>query len=215
MTRTTVIKQSMNNVSRYFFNSTRQHYFHNVSKLSTTHKLCSFNHNNNNILYNPTRYITEFIQSRPTYKPNDNIHIQHDTSNDTVNVTPQSHMHIKATHMIALFTCNKCDHRQSKTINKQSYNHGVVLCRCDKCMGLHLFADHLGWFDHKSVTIEDICKQHNIKLTNHNNNNNHTIDENDQQLIHDALHKHYTTKQQHSETNDHADSNDNIKHVTT
>jgi hypothetical protein len=44
-------------------------------------------------------------------------------------------------------------------MSKQSYNHGVVLIRCDGCKNLHLIADHLGWFRDKKTTIEDILKE--------------------------------------------------------
>jgi hypothetical protein len=44
------------------------------------------------------------------------------------------------------FRCQICDHTLQKTFTRQSYEHGVVLIRCDSCENLHLIADNLGWF---------------------------------------------------------------------
>ena len=44
------------------------------------------------------------------------------------------------------FRCKICNHTLQKTFNRQSYENGVVLIRCDSCENLHLIADHLGWF---------------------------------------------------------------------
>ena len=62
------------------------------------------------------------------------------------------------------FTCVKCDNRSSYTISKQAYHHGVVLIRCHGCNVLHLFADHLKWFDDKRQTIESIMEEKGIKI---------------------------------------------------
>lgn len=64
--------------------------------------------------------------------------------------------------LMTAFTCTKCETRSVRLISKQSYYHGVVLVRCSGCESLHLFADHLHWFDDKSTTIESICQEHNI-----------------------------------------------------
>eukprot|EP00924_Labyrinthula_sp_SR-Ha-C_P015830 snap_masked-scaffold_4-processed-gene-10.39-mRNA-1 protein AED:0.16 eAED:0.49 QI:0/-1/0/1/-1/1/1/0/143 len=53
-----------------------------------------------------------------------------------------------------------------KPISKHSYEQGVVLVKCP-CKKLHLIADNLGWFDDKSINIEDILeekKQHITKV---------------------------------------------------
>lgn len=44
------------------------------------------------------------------------------------------------------FTCKVCDERISRTFNKQSYEKGVVLIKCPKCLNHHIIADNLGWF---------------------------------------------------------------------
>jgi len=44
------------------------------------------------------------------------------------------------------FKCKICDNVLRKTFTKQSYEHGVVIIRCDFCINLHLIADNLGWF---------------------------------------------------------------------
>jgi len=44
------------------------------------------------------------------------------------------------------FRCKVCDHTLQKTFTRQSYEHGVVIIRCDSCSNLHLIADNLGWF---------------------------------------------------------------------
>lgn len=44
------------------------------------------------------------------------------------------------------FTCKVCDERISRTFHKQSYEKGVVLIKCPKCLNHHIIADNLGWF---------------------------------------------------------------------
>lgn len=51
-----------------------------------------------------------------------------------------------------------------RTFSKQSYQKGVVLLRCEGCDNLHLIADNLGWFEDKSVNIEDIMKRQGNKV---------------------------------------------------
>ncbi|CAF1090070.1 unnamed protein product [Adineta ricciae] len=48
------------------------------------------------------------------------------------------------------FRCKVCNHTLQKTFTRQSYEHGVVIIRCDSCSNLHLIADNLGWF--KDIT---------------------------------------------------------------
>lgn len=55
--------------------------------------------------------------------------------------------------MLMAFTCSKCETKQAKTFSKESYEHGVVLLRCDGCENLHLIADNLGWFRDNKVNI--------------------------------------------------------------
>ena len=44
------------------------------------------------------------------------------------------------------FTCNVCDERITRTFLKQSYEKGVVIIKCPKCLNHHIIADNLGWF---------------------------------------------------------------------
>ncbi|XP_015111148.1 uncharacterized protein LOC107037226 isoform X2 [Diachasma alloeum] len=48
--------------------------------------------------------------------------------------------------MRIMFTCKKCDTKNSKTMTKLAYEKGVVIIRCDGCKNNHLIADNLGWF---------------------------------------------------------------------
>ena len=63
--------------------------------------------------------------------------------------------------LLAVFTCTHCDTRSQHRLSRQAYQHGVVLVRCpgEHCGKLHLMADHLGWFDKKGETIEDIMRE--------------------------------------------------------
>jgi hypothetical protein len=44
------------------------------------------------------------------------------------------------------FTCKVCNERMTRTFLKKSYEEGVVLIRCTKCLNNHIIADNLGWF---------------------------------------------------------------------
>ena len=45
-----------------------------------------------------------------------------------------------------MFTCKKCNYRNSKIISKVAYEKGLIIVRCDGCKNNHLIADNLGWF---------------------------------------------------------------------
>jgi hypothetical protein len=48
--------------------------------------------------------------------------------------------------MAISFTCNVCQERMMRTFHKQSYEKGVVIIKCVKCLNHHIIADNLGWF---------------------------------------------------------------------
>ena len=48
--------------------------------------------------------------------------------------------------MAISFTCNVCQERMTRTFHKQSYEKGVVIIKCVKCLNHHIIADNLGWF---------------------------------------------------------------------
>ena len=60
--------------------------------------------------------------------------------------------------MYIAFTCTKCEFRNGKFMSKLAYTKGVVIITCEGCRNTHLIADHLGWFEDTSTTVEDILQ---------------------------------------------------------
>lgn len=48
--------------------------------------------------------------------------------------------------MAISFICKVCDERLMRTFHKQTYEKGVVIIKCPKCLNHHIIADNLGWF---------------------------------------------------------------------
>jgi hypothetical protein len=48
--------------------------------------------------------------------------------------------------MAITFTCNVCSERLTRTFLKHTYQTGVVLIKCPKCLNHHIIADNLNWF---------------------------------------------------------------------
>ncbi len=56
--------------------------------------------------------------------------------------------------LVALFTCKVCETRAARRVSKRAMRSGTVLIRCPGCLGLHVLADRLGFFDDATVDAE-------------------------------------------------------------
>lgn len=72
--------------------------------------------------------------------------------------------------MQAVFTCNKCETRQSKIFSRLAYEEGVVVVKCTGCGVQHIMADNLGYFQDstgkKAVNVEDLLRAKGEQVDN-------------------------------------------------
>lgn len=57
------------------------------------------------------------------------------------------------------YTCAPCGERQTRSLSKRAYHHGVVVLRCQGCERLHLVADNLGWFGEGTTSAEALAER--------------------------------------------------------
>jgi hypothetical protein len=57
---------------------------------------------------------------------------------------------------VMMFTCKVCETRTARRVGKAAFHHGTVLVRCPGCLGLHVIADHKGFFSDEPVDAEAI-----------------------------------------------------------
>mmetsp|Transcript_26476 Transcript_26476/g.53099 ORF Transcript_26476/g.53099 Transcript_26476/m.53099 type:complete len:225 (-) Transcript_26476:116-790(-) len=69
-----------------------------------------------------------------------------------------------------VFTCNKCETRQSKRFTRLAYEKGVVIVKCDGCGVQHLIADNQGYFKDwtgtDSTNVEKLLAEKGEKVDN-------------------------------------------------
>ena len=53
--------------------------------------------------------------------------------------------------VVVMYTCRVCETRSARRVSRAAYERGSVLLRCPGCRGLHVLADHLGYFDDAAV----------------------------------------------------------------
>mmetsp|Transcript_1708 Transcript_1708/g.3161 ORF Transcript_1708/g.3161 Transcript_1708/m.3161 type:complete len:190 (+) Transcript_1708:3-572(+) len=64
------------------------------------------------------------------------------------------------------FTCNLCEAKTRKVFSRVSYEHGVVIVRCQNCRQQHLIADRLHYFPHlteQGETVEEQARANGVR----------------------------------------------------
>ena len=69
------------------------------------------------------------------------------------------------------YTCKLCNTRNTHSITRLGYNHGVVIAICKQCTSKHLIADNLGWSNYLVSGFDYDGGERNIE--DHVKNNNH------------------------------------------
>ncbi|KAJ1779592.1 hypothetical protein LPJ77_001244 [Coemansia sp. RSA 2523] len=124
----------------------RSVYFRAASRLAQGHSVCV------RTLQQQFRPHKVCVYTYPRFKSTGTPSIQ-------PSALPTAANNPKEARMLIGFTCKVCNHRQHKTMSKNSYQNGVVLIQCDSCKNRHLIADNLGWFRDKNVNVEDLMQE--------------------------------------------------------
>lgn len=101
----------------------------------------------------PRYYLDSATVRRPVVSFSTNIHCSsiplqrhlHHYSSESTSGTPLPLGKLEGRFLL-VFTCKKCDTRNTKTISKIAYTKGVVIVECEGCQNNHLIADNFGWF---------------------------------------------------------------------
>mmetsp|Transcript_36614 Transcript_36614/g.82998 ORF Transcript_36614/g.82998 Transcript_36614/m.82998 type:complete len:202 (+) Transcript_36614:186-791(+) len=58
-----------------------------------------------------------------------------------------------------LFTCKRCDHKNSHMISRVAYHQGIVIATCPGCGVRHLISDKTGLLDYGLFDVEMLAKE--------------------------------------------------------
>jgi len=68
-----------------------------------------------------------------------------DNNNNNTTTTLTSNNIVVSRKFQLSYTCKLCNTRNTHSITRLGYNHGVVIAVCKQCTNKHLIADNLGW----------------------------------------------------------------------
>jgi hypothetical protein len=101
-----------------------------------------------NVSFDQTKH---FIKLSTIPKPNPLAHKSFSTQSPILlsksnDCTTDGSINSNLPRLAISFTCNVCQERLTRTFLKQSYEKGVVIIKCVKCLNHHIIADNLKWF---------------------------------------------------------------------